>query len=109
MYNVLHDLSDPVGCINAVKRVLKGDGFVSAFDPLFHSDHSKNINDPNAAMCYMISTFTCLPYSMSQKPNAGLGVGWGIEKRNEFLRSNGFNIFEGHQDQLVHFKKRFFT
>ena len=105
MIDVLHDLSDPQSCITEVKRILKNDGIASAIDPLLHSDHKQNVGSDNAAMLYTFGTFVCLPCSMSTEPAAGLGIGWGLDKRLEFIQSNGFHTTEGKDKSLLHFRK----
>jgi hypothetical protein len=67
---------NPDPCLAEVKRVLKDDGVVSAIDPAFHSDHKMNVGDPKTPMLYVLSTFVCLPCSMSAKPAVGHGFGW---------------------------------
>ncbi|XP_033762711.1 uncharacterized protein LOC117344165 [Pecten maximus] len=93
MYDVLHDLSDPVNAMKEVNRVLKDNGVVSITDPDVHSNHRDNIGDPNVAgVGYALSTVICLPCSLSIDGAPGYGIGWGTENKDAFLKSSGWLV-----------------
>ncbi|XP_071140396.1 S-adenosylmethionine-dependent methyltransferase Rv2258c-like isoform X1 [Mytilus edulis] len=105
LVDVLHDLPNPNFSISDIRRVLKDDGIVSVIDPCVHSDHKMNQGNQTAAMLYVFSTFLCLPCSMSREPAVGNGVGWGVENRAEFLKSNDLKILGDEHNGLVQFQK----
>ena len=93
-YDVLHDMSNPTAVLAEVKRIMKDQALYSCVDPDFHTNHYENIGIMTTAVMATISTFVCLPSSMSIHPSAGCGALWGTEAEQEFLRSNGFKIVQ---------------
>ncbi|CAG2205552.1 unnamed protein product [Mytilus edulis] len=105
LVDTLHDLPNPNFSISDIKRVLKDDGIVSAVDPCVHSDHKKNRGNQSAATLYVLSTFMCLPSSMSREPAAANGIGWGMQNRAEFIKSHGLKILGDENNGLIQFRK----
>ncbi|XP_071140399.1 S-adenosylmethionine-dependent methyltransferase Rv2258c-like [Mytilus edulis] len=105
LVDTLHDLPNPNFSISDIKRVLKDDGIVSAVDPCVHSDHKKNRGNQSAATLYVLSTFMCLPSSMSREPAAANGIGWGMQNRAEFIKSQGLKILGDENNGLIQFRK----
>ncbi|XP_069111185.1 S-adenosylmethionine-dependent methyltransferase Rv2258c-like [Argopecten irradians] len=95
LYDVLHDLPDPVNSMKEVYRVLKDDGVASIVDPGIHSNHKDNIGDSNVAgVGYAISSLICLPCSLSTKGAVGNGIGWGKEDKEAFLSNSGWIVID---------------
>ncbi|KAJ8302206.1 hypothetical protein KUTeg_021193 [Tegillarca granosa] len=94
MFDFLHDTSDPVKCVSEMKRVLMKDGLLVIADPNISSYQKKNEGNVLASAFYSISLFNCLPNSLSKKPEAGLGIGWGFENERDFLISQNLEILE---------------
>lgn len=98
MMEVLHDLPNPVTVLAQVKRMLKADGYIIAFDPYVSSDMSKNVGMKAAQNDLPYSMFFCLPNSLSQQPAAGHGGSWGYEDRERFITDHGFTIVKHPDD-----------
>lgn len=93
LYDLLHDLPDHVSVMKEVSRVLKDGGVVSISDPEVHSTHKGNAGDSYVAGAgYAISSTLCLPRSMAKEGGAGYGIGWGIEEKEKFLTSSGWQV-----------------
>ena len=92
VFYVLHDLPDPHKAISEIHRILKPDGFLVVADIGVHSNPIDNIGDANAAMCYSLSSFSCLPNSLSGESTVGYGTCWGMEKLEEALTEGKFSI-----------------
>nr|XP_022294501.1 uncharacterized protein LOC111104708 [Crassostrea virginica] len=98
MMEVLHDLPNPVTVLAQVKRMLKADGYIIAFDPYVSADMSKNVGMKAAQNDLPYSMFFCLPNSLSQQPAAGHGGSWGYEDRERFITDHGFTIVKHPDD-----------
>lgn len=94
MFDFLHDSPDPVKSVSEMKRVLMKDGLLIIVDPKISSSQKENIGNPLSSAFYSISLFNCLPNSLSKKPTAGLGIGWGFENEKDFLISQNLKILE---------------
>lgn len=88
-FDVIHDQRDPVGVLQAVKRVLKPDGTFLMQDLRCHSRVAENVGHPLCPMLYTISTMHCMTVSLAQG-GAGLGAAWGEELAVQMLRQAGF-------------------
>ncbi|KAK3093324.1 hypothetical protein FSP39_014103 [Pinctada imbricata] len=98
MNDVMHDLPDPVSILKQLKNILKPEGYLVTFDPDLHSNHRDNAGDIKVASRYLTSLFVCLPRSLSREPAAGLGMGWGYEKKIQFLEDQGFSVVNIDKD-----------
>jgi 2-polyprenyl-3-methyl-5-hydroxy-6-metoxy-1,4-benzoquinol methylase len=92
LMEVLHDLPDPEEVLSELRTVLKPDGCVVTFDPNISSDVPTNVGSEAAKFHLPFSVFFCLPNSMSKRPAAGHGAGWGVDDRRKFITDNGFTI-----------------
>lgn len=98
--DVLHDLPDPVTVLSQVRRMLKPQGIVIAFDPNISSNISFNLGKKAAQNHLPYSVFFCLPNSLSERPAVGHGGSWGYEDREQFLVDNGFTIVKTPVDEI---------
>lgn len=94
LFDILHDLSAPDAAITEVKRILKPDGIIIVVEPNVSSFHRNNQGNIVAGYLYAASMFNCLPCSMSSKPSAGLGAGWGFENATEIFVSHNLEVLE---------------
>ena len=80
IFDALHDFPDPRKALRDVQKLLKNDGTVIIFEARPHSSHGGNAGDMLAARLFTISTFFCLPCSLSGDPRSGIGRCWGEEE-----------------------------
>jgi 2-polyprenyl-3-methyl-5-hydroxy-6-metoxy-1,4-benzoquinol methylase len=92
LFDVVHDLADPLGVLHQVRESLSGDGVMLMMEPRIAADLEDNIND-RAALLYGISTFHCMTQSLAHD-GAGLGAAWGPAAAEELCRAAGFTSFE---------------
>lgn len=88
MFDTLHNLSDANAALGEVKRVLKPNGKIMLYEIGIHSKHSDNVGEMTASFWYTISTFFCLPSSLSGTSRIGYGIGWGEEEMLKVIGSN---------------------
>jgi SAM-dependent methyltransferase len=108
-YDVIHDLHDSVTAVREIRRILKPGGLLSNMEPLLHSSHYDNREDPHmACRYYTVSMHVCLPCSMTSEPHAGHGACWGMEDIEEFLKANGSTIVGKYKiSDKLHFVNKF--
>lgn len=109
VYDVLHDIPDPLTCLEQIHKVMKVDGCFSLVDMGFHSDPLDNAGDMKASMFYTISTYICLASSLTEEPHIGYGAMWGVEEIEKVLLSKNFKILgKGGSLSLIGKKVFFF-
>jgi 2-polyprenyl-3-methyl-5-hydroxy-6-metoxy-1,4-benzoquinol methylase len=92
LFDVVHDLADPLGVLQQVRESLSDDGVMLMMEPRIAANLEDNIND-RAALLYGISTFHCMTQSLAND-GAGLGAAWGPAAAEELCHSAGFTKFE---------------
>jgi 2-polyprenyl-3-methyl-5-hydroxy-6-metoxy-1,4-benzoquinol methylase len=92
LFDVVHDLADPLGVLQQVRDSLSDDGVMLMMEPRIAADLEDNIND-RAALLYGISTFHCMTQSLAHD-GAGLGAAWGPAAAEELCRAAGFTRFD---------------
>lgn len=107
VYGVLHDLPNPFKALEQIYKVLKDDGCFSLVEIGFHSNPVDNAGNSGAAMYYTLSSFICLPSSMTEEPHVGYGACWGMEEIEKALLEASFKI-EGTTPIVVLGAKQFF-
>jgi len=99
LIDVLHDLSDPVSVLRAVRASLKPDGKLLTMDPFSKNSFKENLQAsgiPNAGLEYAISLFSCLQCSTSGE-NVKAGIGFkGLNEKlvEEFRQQSNFAKIE---------------
>lgn len=91
-YDVVHDLGDPLGGLEAVRRSLKGDGALLMVEPNAADSVDDNIH-AMGALLYGLSAMYCVPAALAHG-DVGLGACWGPTKAAEFADAAGFGRFE---------------
>ncbi len=89
VFDGLHDLTDPVGTLSAVRAHLKPDGAVMVMEPKAADRLADNVN-PLGAVYYGFSLFHCMTQSLAQG-GPGLGTCLGPERTVALLREGGFS------------------
>ena len=96
-FDCIHDMTQPMGVIKAVRRSLKDDGTWLIKDIRSHSDFEKNLENPLLAMFYGFSVSACMSSAMSEPGGAGLGtLGFNPEVAQQMTEEAGFTRFTEH-------------
>ncbi|MCR0983402.1 class I SAM-dependent methyltransferase [Roseomonas populi] len=88
-FDALHDMGDPVGVAERVRRALRPDGTFMLVEPKAGNRLEENIN-PVGRLFYAASTMICTPVSLDQPGAAALGAQAGPERLEGVLRRAGF-------------------
>jgi Methylase involved in ubiquinone/menaquinone biosynthesis len=89
-FDCLHDMGDPRGCADHMRRILKQDGSWMIVEPIAGDRPEDNMN-PVGRLYYNASTMICVPTSLDQEVGEGLGAQAGEARLSEVIRSGGFN------------------
>ncbi|MBH81441.1 MAG: hypothetical protein CMQ49_13125 [Gammaproteobacteria bacterium] len=73
-FDCMHDMTDPVGTMNAVHRALKPAGSWLIKDIRANDTYQENLEIPVASMMYGFSVLFCMSSALSQPGGAGLGT-----------------------------------
>jgi 2-polyprenyl-3-methyl-5-hydroxy-6-metoxy-1,4-benzoquinol methylase len=92
LFDVVHDLSDPLGTLQEIRGSLTEAGVLLMMEPRIAANLEDNIND-RSTLLYGISTFHCMTQSLAGS-GAGLGAAWGQAAAEELCRAAGFTSFE---------------
>jgi SAM-dependent methyltransferase len=92
VFDCLHDMGDPVGAADHVRRSLAKDGTWMIVEPFANDDLSDNLN-PVGRVYYSFSTLLCTPCSRSQEVGLCLGAQAGESRIREVVTSAGFSRF----------------
>ncbi len=95
-FDCLHDMTDPAGAIQSIRRALRDDGIWFAADIKALDGYERNVEkNPMAAMMYGTSVVTCMSSALSEPGGLGLGT---LGLHSDLLRSMaedaGFTRFE---------------
>ena len=92
VFDCLHDMGDPVGAAQHVRRSLNKDGTWMIVEP-FANDQLKDNLNPVGRVYYSFSTLLCTPCSRSQEVALCLGAQAGEKRIREVISSAGFTRF----------------
>ena len=74
-FDCIHDMTDPVGMIGAIRAALADDGTWLLVDVKARDTFADNVaKNPMAALMYGISVLSCMSSAMSSPEGAGLGT-----------------------------------
>ncbi len=73
-FDVMHDMTDPDGTMQAVRSAIKDDGAWLIKDIRSHDTYEENLENPVAPMMYGFSVLYCMSSAMSKPDGAGLGT-----------------------------------
>jgi SAM-dependent methyltransferase len=91
-FDCLHDMGDPVGAAEHVRRSLAPDGTWMIVEPFAHDRLEANLN-PVGRVYYAASTMICTPVSMAQEVGLALGAQAGELRLREVVAKAGFSQF----------------
>jgi SAM-dependent methyltransferase len=89
MFDCLHDMGDPVGAARHVRQALRPDGVLLLVEPAA-ADHPQDNHHALGRLFYACSTAICMPGSLAQDGQAGLGNQTGTRRLTEILTDAGF-------------------
>jgi SAM-dependent methyltransferase len=91
-FDVIHDLTDPLGGLRRIREALAEDGQYLMMEPNASSNLEDNLT-PRGAMLYGTSTLHCLTQSLAGG-GMGLGASWGRQRAEEMAAETGFGSFQ---------------
>jgi 2-polyprenyl-3-methyl-5-hydroxy-6-metoxy-1,4-benzoquinol methylase len=89
----VHDMSDPVSALRAMKRLAKAGGAVIVVDEKVGEAFTAAGNDIERLM-YGFSVFHCLPVGMAEQPSAGTGTVMRPDTLRGYAQEAGFGEME---------------
>ena len=90
-FDCLHDMGDPVGAAEHVKKSLKTDGSWMIVEP-FAGDKTEDNLNPVGRIYYAASTLICTPASLSQEVGLALGAQAGEQRLREVATPRRFRF-----------------
>lgn len=101
-FDCLHDMTDPAGVIQELRKAVAEDGTWFVADIKAHETYAQNVQrNPMAAMMYGVSLTSCMSSALSEPGGAGLGtLGLFPARLEAMARDAGFSGFE--QIELGH-------
>lgn len=91
-FDVIHDLSQPVGALSRIRQVLNPKGVYLMMEPAAGVTLEENL-DSRGLLIIGLSVLYCLPQSLVGG-GLGLGAAWGPKRAEELCRQVGFTRFE---------------
>lgn len=94
-FDCIHDMTDPLGMMRAIRAALAPDGVWLLVDIKAHPTLEENIRrNPVASLMYGISVLSCMSSALSEPGGAGLGtLGLPAATAEEMAREAGFTSF----------------
>ncbi len=90
LFDCLHDMGDPVGAARRVRDALHPDGTLLLVEPA-GADRPEDNHHPLGRLLYAASTAICVPGSLAQEGQLGLGNQAGTTRLTELLTEAGFS------------------
>ena len=91
-FDCLHDMGDPLGAAQHIRRALAADGTWMIVEPAAGDTVESNLN-PVGRVFYSFSTFLCVPNAMSQSGGYALGAQAGEAAIRQVVTDAGFTRF----------------
>ncbi len=91
-FDCLHDMGDPLGAAQHIRRSLDADGTWLIVEPAAGDTVESNLN-PVGRVFYSFSTFLCVPNAMSQPGGYALGAQAGEAAIRQVVTDAGFTRF----------------
>jgi len=73
-FDCMHDMTDPIGTMKAVRGAIRDSGSWLIKDIRSHDTYAENLENPVAAMMYGFSVLYCMSSALSKSDGAGLGT-----------------------------------
>jgi 2-polyprenyl-3-methyl-5-hydroxy-6-metoxy-1,4-benzoquinol methylase len=95
-FDCLHDMTDPGGVIQQIRRAIRDDGIWFVADIKALPSYEQNVaKNPMAAMMYGTSVLTCMSSALSEPGGLGLGtLGLHADLARKLAEDAGFTHFE---------------
>jgi len=93
IFEALHDMSDPVGVLEALHGLLAADGVLMVMDERASESFEAPADDVQRLL-YGYSVLHCLPVGMSDQPSAGTGTLMRPSTMRGYARDAGFSNVE---------------
>lgn len=93
-FECIHDLSQPVAVLAAMKRLAKPDGDVVVMDEKVNEEFLGSEAGDVERVMYGFSLFTCLPDGMSRQPSAATGTVMRPKTLKSYAKEAGFSGIE---------------
>lgn len=90
IFDALHDMGDPVGVAQHIRKNLKADGTLMVVEPMAGDKTEDNLHALGGVF-YAASTLICLPNSRSQEVGLCLGAQAGPKRLIDILEEAGFS------------------
>jgi 2-polyprenyl-3-methyl-5-hydroxy-6-metoxy-1,4-benzoquinol methylase len=87
-FDCLHDMGDPIGAAQRIRKSLRSNGSWMIVEPFAHDEPEKNFT-PIGRMSYAASTMTCVPGALAQKGGVALGAQAGEFCLREVIMNGG--------------------
>ena len=91
-FDCVHDMGDPVGAAEHVRRSLAPNGYWMIVEPFANDTLERNLN-PIGRIYYSASTLLCTPSSRSQEVGLCLGAQAGEARMRDVVAAGGFTRF----------------
>jgi 2-polyprenyl-3-methyl-5-hydroxy-6-metoxy-1,4-benzoquinol methylase len=88
-FDCLHDMGDPVGAVAHVRKSLQPDGTLMVVEPFAHEHLEENLT-PVGRVFYNASILICVPCSLSQEGERGMGAQASDSSLLQVFRDGGF-------------------
>jgi 2-polyprenyl-3-methyl-5-hydroxy-6-metoxy-1,4-benzoquinol methylase len=92
-FECVHDMSDPVGVLRTMRRLVNGSGSVIIVDERVGDTFTPTGNEVEWMM-YGWSVLHCLPVGMADQPSAGTGTVMRTDTLRRYAREAGFRDLE---------------
>ncbi len=94
-FDCIHDMTQPVAVVEAIRSALSDDGTWLLVDIKAHDTYAENAErNPMASMMYGISVLSCMSSALSEPGGAGLGtLGLSAARAEAMAREAGFTRF----------------
>ncbi len=89
-FDCLHDMGDPVGAAEHIRKALKPGGRWMIVEPAAGDSLEENLN-PVGRIYYSASSMICIPTSLAQEKGLALGAQAGPQRLTEVIRAGGFS------------------
>lgn len=90
VFDALHDMGDPTAVAARCRAALRDGGTLMLVEPMAGDELTDNLH-PVGRLFYSGSTLVCVPTSLSQPGQAGLGAQAGERRLRDVLASAGFS------------------
>ncbi len=104
LFDCLHDMGDPLGAARHIRQALRPGGTLLLVEPAA-ADRPEDNHHPLGRLFYAASTAICLPGSLAQDGQLGLGNQAGTGRLNEILDRGRLRLRTGRDhdaDQRHH-------